>query len=363
MIVRPFDRLLGQSLELLESCMLLYSSSSSSVTPSSSSSSSSSTDIIAHPTTQQLDQYASMAHTVSTELLGLICPPLVLYKVKSLLLTSLTLTNPQQHQQQQHVASLYNACRDESLLSLVSSTFRTSSLERVCSQWPSPSPSPLALSSSQSSLNHLSSQQRVRRRDAAARAPRVKVAGAAAARSSHDASPRPLPHHHHHSGWKCHLHHVTQRPILARHRSPVANEQHERELSHRHRSCVVLARSVRHRPTAHLGRSLEHDGRGACGDHARLLARRVHQQHVDDGQRRVAEPRRSPPLARLLARVRLLRASRVQPRARGQLCRATPTPPAAQASQKATTAAAAAAAFVRADCCCHRQQQQQQQQQ
>ena len=123
MIVRPFDRLLGQSLELLESCMLLYSSSSSSVTPSSSSSSSSSTDIIAHPTTQQLDQYASMAHTVSTELLGLICPPLVLYKVKSLLLTSLTLTNPQQHQQQQHVASLYNACRDESLLSLVSSTF------------------------------------------------------------------------------------------------------------------------------------------------------------------------------------------------------------------------------------------------
>ncbi len=65
---RPFDCLLGQSLELLESCIVLLRNM-----------------------TTDADQ--SFPYSISIDLLSLLCPPVVAYKAKSLLYNSLVLSS------------------------------------------------------------------------------------------------------------------------------------------------------------------------------------------------------------------------------------------------------------------------------
>jgi hypothetical protein len=112
-----FDKLLGQSLHLAEHCLLLGSENS--------------------PSTDNED--SSEPHTVSTKLLSLVCPPLVLYKAKSLLLNSLALSsalfnnnnnNNNNNSMLTTILPLYNAYKDEALLTLVLRTFKLPNIPR-----------------------------------------------------------------------------------------------------------------------------------------------------------------------------------------------------------------------------------------
>lgn len=116
---KPFDCLLGQSLDLLENCIVLLKNL---------------------PT----DANEAFPHSISIDLLSLLCPPVITYKAKSLLYNSLTLSSPSkeniQKEQQQNVpvtmglAMLYNSYNDDALLSLISNTFQLKSIKLPADQ-------------------------------------------------------------------------------------------------------------------------------------------------------------------------------------------------------------------------------------
>ena len=66
-------------------------------------------------------------HSISIELLSLICPPVVLYKAKSLLYNSLSL--PSLCSSSTSIVSLYNNYKDDALLSLISTTYKLKAIK------------------------------------------------------------------------------------------------------------------------------------------------------------------------------------------------------------------------------------------
>jgi hypothetical protein len=113
--INSFDRLLTQSLDLFESCLILLSSSSNSNLSNNN------------------ELFIKESHLISIDLLSLICPPLVIYKAKSLLFNSLSspITS-----YQPSIINLYNNYKDDALLTLISTTFRIDLLKsnRLLSQ-------------------------------------------------------------------------------------------------------------------------------------------------------------------------------------------------------------------------------------
>ncbi len=98
-----FDKLLGQSLHLAEHCLLLSENIS--------------------------DANDNEPHTISKKIMALICPPLVLHKAKSLLFNSLALSSSSLNNTNLNallasILPLYNAYKDEALLTLVLRTFK-----------------------------------------------------------------------------------------------------------------------------------------------------------------------------------------------------------------------------------------------
>lgn len=111
---KPFDCLLGQSLDLLENCIVLLK------------------DL---PT----DANEAFPYSISIDLLSLLCPPVITYKAKSLLYNSLTLS-PANKETTHNVpvsvglAMLYNSYNDDALLSLISNTFQLKSIKLSADQ-------------------------------------------------------------------------------------------------------------------------------------------------------------------------------------------------------------------------------------
>jgi hypothetical protein len=103
---KPFDLLLAQSLDVVENCIYLVNSSTSQEGSSSSS--------------LQL-----LPKNVCVELMSLICPPLVLFKAKTLLFNILTM-NKSNEDLFSFNSSLYLDLKDESLISLIFQTFQSS---------------------------------------------------------------------------------------------------------------------------------------------------------------------------------------------------------------------------------------------
>jgi hypothetical protein len=101
-----FDQLLGQSLDILENCIILNDDQS------------------------QIENIKSKHYNISLELLSLICPPLISYKAKSLLfnILSLPLNNTSQSSSSSsssntNITTLYNNYIDDALLNLLYKTF------------------------------------------------------------------------------------------------------------------------------------------------------------------------------------------------------------------------------------------------
>ena len=64
------------------------------------------------------------SHLISIELLSLICPPLVVFKAKSLLYNALYLPSTSSPSTNTSVVSLYNNYKDDALLSLIANSFK-----------------------------------------------------------------------------------------------------------------------------------------------------------------------------------------------------------------------------------------------
>ena len=99
---------MAQSLDALENCLVLLTSTKS-------------TDSDLQLT---LSKSLKDPHLLSIELLSLLCPPLVLFKAKSLLYNTLSLPALSAYSSTSSVTSLYNNYKDDALLTLVSNTFK-----------------------------------------------------------------------------------------------------------------------------------------------------------------------------------------------------------------------------------------------
>ena len=103
---KAFDCLLGQLLYALENCLVLLNSSHE----------------LESKDTQSSIKSLKDSHFISVDLLSLICPPLVLFKAKSLLNNPLYL--PSLYSSATSVVSLYNNYKDDAVLTLISNTFK-----------------------------------------------------------------------------------------------------------------------------------------------------------------------------------------------------------------------------------------------
>lgn len=105
-----FDRVLSQSLEIAEQCLVL--------------------------TGEKTDKDNDTPHTISSQLLALICPPLVSHRAKSLLFNSLAFSSTQLNVAQERasllksIVPLYQSYKDEATLQLVTSTFKTTIVDQ-----------------------------------------------------------------------------------------------------------------------------------------------------------------------------------------------------------------------------------------
>ncbi len=112
---KAFDCLLGQSLEVLEDCVVLLEDSG------------------------QVSGTVDLS--ISSDLLSLLCPPIITFKAKSLMYNILTYSSLKTNEPGAvnlltSITPLYNNYTDDALLTLISATFNTSTLEHSLSLSP-----------------------------------------------------------------------------------------------------------------------------------------------------------------------------------------------------------------------------------
>ncbi len=128
-----FDQLLGQSLDVLENCILLLNNSNEDQPQLAQSNSNKVGSLVAYS-----------YQNISIDLLSLICPPLITFKAKSLLFNVLqlpsmspnstsSLINPASSAPPTSIATLYNNYVDDALLNLLAKTFDIKSISALMS--------------------------------------------------------------------------------------------------------------------------------------------------------------------------------------------------------------------------------------
>jgi hypothetical protein len=124
---KPFDRLLAQSLDLYENCLSLIPLTNAQNEPSQNVT-------ITENTHETNTNVTNKTLTISCDLLSHICAPIVSLKAKSLLLSAIqtmNVTSSTSSSSMNNLATLalYNSHKDNSLLNLISTTFRPRNAE------------------------------------------------------------------------------------------------------------------------------------------------------------------------------------------------------------------------------------------